>query len=93
MTVSVCVVYHSGYGHTQKQAAAVLEGLQQLDDVEATLVPVDDLVDEDSSSWAFLDGADAIVFGCPTYMGSPSAGFKAFMEATSGRWMEQKWAD
>jgi flavodoxin len=23
----VCVVYHSGYGHTQKQAEAVAEGV------------------------------------------------------------------
>jgi multimeric flavodoxin WrbA len=26
MSQSVCVVYHSGYGHTQKQAEAVAEG-------------------------------------------------------------------
>ena len=35
----------------------------------------------------------AIIMGCPTYMGSPSADMKRFMEASSGRWMEQKWAD
>ena len=93
MTISACVVYHSGYGHTKKQAEAVLEGLQQVDAVEATAIPVDDLADEDSASWARLDAADALVFGCPTYMGSPSAGMKAFMEASSARWMEQRWAD
>ena len=93
MTVKTCVVYHSGFGHTAKQAEAVLQGMKDVDGVAADLVPVDDLADEKSSAWETLDGADAIVFGCPTYMGSVSAGLKTFMEATSGRWMERKWAD
>jgi multimeric flavodoxin WrbA len=93
MTVKTCVVYHSGYGHTARQAEAVLQGMKDVDGVEASLVPVEDLADADSSSWGTLDAADAIVFGCPTYMGSVSADLKAFMEASSGRWMEQKWAD
>ena len=93
MTIAACVVYHSGYGHTAKQAEAVLEGMQSVDGVDASAVPVEDLGDENSPAWETLDAADALVFGCPTYMGSPSAGLKAFMEATSGRWMEQKWAD
>ncbi|MDH3435283.1 MAG: flavodoxin family protein, partial [Gammaproteobacteria bacterium] len=46
-----------------------------------------------SPAWEKLDAADAIVLGCPTYMGSPSAGLKQFMEATSSRWMTQTWAD
>jgi multimeric flavodoxin WrbA len=93
MTISACVVYHSGFGHTAKQAEAVLEGMKKVDGVEASLVSVDDLGDEDSPAWKKLDEADALVFGCPTYMGSPSAGIKKFMEATSGRWMKQQWAD
>ncbi len=38
-----------------------------------------------------LATADAIIFGAPTYMGSVSAPFKAFMESTSKVWAEQKW--
>ena len=93
MTVSACVVYHSGYGHTQKQAEAVHEGMSAVDGVEAQLIPVADLEAENAEAWSTLDDADAIVFGCPTYMGAPSAGLKAFMEATSGRWMEGRWVD
>lgn len=93
MTIRTCVVYHSGYGHTAKQADAVLEGMQKVDGVEAVAFPVDDFTDAEAECWSTLDGADAIVFGCPTYMGSPSAGLKQFMEASSGRWMEQKWVD
>ena len=93
MTIKTCVVYHSGFGHTAKQAEAVLQGMKDVDGVMADLVPVDDLTDEKSPAWETLDSADAIVFGCPTYMGSVSAGLKTFMEASSGRWMERKWAD
>ena len=93
MTVKVCVVYHSGYGHTAKQAEAVAEGAGQVDGAVVTSVQVADLEDAESGAWAHLDEANALIFGCPTYMGSPSAGLKAFMEASSGRWMEQKWAD
>ncbi|MEJ2299763.1 MAG: hypothetical protein P8X94_14960, partial [Woeseiaceae bacterium] len=66
MTVSACVVYHSGYGHTAKQAEAVLSGMKKVADVDARLISVEDLEDEDSSAWEVLDGADALVFCCPT---------------------------
>lgn len=93
MTAKVCVVFHSGFGHTARQAEAIVEGAAAVDDAEAVGIPVDDLADAEGPAWATLDEADALIFGCPTYMGSPSAGMKTFMEATSGRWMEQKWAD
>src|SRR6266851_2483271 len=39
-----------------------------------------------------LDGADAIIMGAPTYMGSLSAPFKAFMDATSHlQYAEKRW--
>ena len=93
MTVKVCVVYHSGYGHTAKQAEAIAEGAGNVDGAVVNSVQVADLEDAESDAWSHLDEANALIFGCPTYMGSPSAGLKAFMEASSGRWMEQKWAD
>jgi NAD(P)H dehydrogenase (quinone) len=43
--------------------------------------------------WSELDAADAIIFGAPTYMGTASAVFHAFAEATSSRYFEQRWAD
>jgi multimeric flavodoxin WrbA len=93
MSVTVCVVSHSGFGHTAKQASAVADGVHSVDGAECVELPVEDLEAEDAPGWSQLDDADAIVFGCPTYMGSPSAGLKKFFEATSGRWFEQKWAD
>ncbi|WP_232365006.1 flavodoxin family protein [Salinimonas marina] len=35
----------------------------------------------------------AIIFGSPTYMGGVAAQFKAFADATSDFWSNQKWAD
>ena len=37
--------------------------------------------------------ADAIVFGAPTYMGSVSAQFKAFMDASASVWFTRGWKD
>jgi len=93
MTTKICIVYHSGFGHTAKQAAAVADGARGVSGTEVSEVPVEDFSEETSPAWEKLDAADAIVFGCPTYMGSPSAGLKQFMEATSSRWMTQTWAD
>ena len=40
-----------------------------------------------------LKSCDAIIFGSPTYMGSVSAQFKAFADASSEHWQKQEWAD
>ena len=83
MQVKVAVAYHSGYGHTAKQAAAVAAGAEKVPDTQVTLVPLADLTDE---LWETLQESDAIIFGTPTYMGGSSAVFRAFIEATSKVW-------
>jgi NAD(P)H dehydrogenase (quinone) len=91
MEKTVSVVYHSGYGHTQKQAEAIAAGAGEDTSTKVNLISVDDLKDPESASWTMLDESDALVFGSPTYMGSVSADLKAFMELSSGRWQEMKW--
>ncbi|AYG66276.1 MULTISPECIES: flavodoxin family protein [unclassified Rhizobium] len=76
---SIAIVYHSGYGHTGRQAEAVRAGVEQVDGVEAMLLTVDKV----ERHWDDLNAAQAIIFGSPTYMGAVSASFKAFQEATS----------
>ena len=93
MSTSLAVVYHSGYGHTEVVAQAVAEGARTVDGVDVTLIAAADIESADSAALEQLDAADAMIFGAPTYMGSASATFKCFMEATSTRWMEQRWAD
>lgn len=87
---NIAIVYHSGYGHTQRQAEAVLAGAAGVAGVVAKLYPVSTL---DEAQWQELDAADAIIFGSPTYMGSAAAKFKEFMETSSGRWYGRAWAD
>ena len=84
----VAIVYHSGYGHTAKLAEAVAEGVER-GGSEVALLKADDLTTPDAGPWDELAAADAIIFGAPTYMGSASATFKQFQDATSKVWMTQ----
>ncbi|MES2071819.1 MAG: flavodoxin family protein [Pseudomonadota bacterium] len=90
-TTSVAIVYHSGYGHTAKQAEAVARGAASVNGIESLLISVDDI----DQYWDKLETVDAIIFGSPTYMGSASAKFKGFMEATSSKVFAKggKWAN
>jgi NAD(P)H dehydrogenase (quinone) len=85
----VAVVYHSGYGHTERQAKAVAEGAGSVAGVTSHLIPVA----EADKHWDDLAAADAIIFGAPTYMGSVSAGFKKFMDDSSKAWFSSAWKD
>ena len=85
----IVVVYHSGYGHTAVQADAVRRCASDVAGAEVALIPVD----EREQKWDVIDAADAIIFGSPTYFGSASAHFKAFLDETSSRWLEGRWAN
>jgi len=86
---TIAVVYHSLYGHTKLQAEAVLRGAQSAPDTTATLYTAE----EASAKLDELDSADAIIFGCPTYMGNISAGMKAFIEVAAKKWFTQSWTN
>ncbi|HET9168336.1 MAG TPA: flavodoxin family protein [Actinospica sp.] len=84
----VAIAYHSGYGHTAVLAEAARDGAIEAG-AEALLIQVDTITEDE---WSYLDEATAIVFGAPTYMGSASAAFHTFAEATSARWMNRAWS-
>jgi NAD(P)H dehydrogenase (quinone) len=86
---NIVVAYHSGHGHTAELAKAVVRGLESVAGTTVTLVNVDDL----KGDFTALNAADGIVFGCPTYMGGPSAQFKAFIDAASPIWYQRLWKD
>ena len=86
--VIISIVYHSGQGHT-KQIAEILEENMQS---ELSLVHLID-VEDAKNKFDILNRSDTIVFGCPTYFGNVSAGFKQFMELTGGFWYNQVWKD
>jgi NAD(P)H dehydrogenase (quinone) len=82
-------IYHSGFGHTKLQAEAVHRGAASVPGIAATLWTVE----EASSRLDELDQTDAILFGCPTYMGSLSAGMKQFIEVAAQKWFTLAWKD
>ena len=79
--MSIVVVYHSASGRTEALAKAVARGAGG-----ATM-------SVGAIDHAVLAAADAIVLGCPTYMGSASAAFKQFMDGTAAVWALQGWRD
>ena len=84
---TVVVVYHSGYGHTQRMAQSVAEG------AGAELLAIDADGNLPEGGWETLAAADAIIMGSPTYMGSVSWQFKKFADASSKPWFSQQWKD
>ncbi|RYF64666.1 MAG: flavodoxin family protein [Comamonadaceae bacterium] len=83
----IVVVFHSGYGHTQRVAQAVAEG------AGAQLLAIDADGNLPAGGWELLAAADLIVLGSPTYMGGPSWQFKKFADASSKVWYTQGWKD
>lgn len=81
---SLAIVYHSPYGHTAKVADFIAQGAKN-SGVQVHLMDIEHL------DWEALDTANAIVFGCPTYMGNLTSGLKLFMEQSSKRWLARTW--
>ena len=88
----VAIIYFSGYGHTEKQAQAVLAGVQEAK-APVQLIKIDAEGNLSDESWAILDQADAIIFGTPTYMAMAAWQFKKFADASSRRWSTLAWKD
>jgi multimeric flavodoxin WrbA len=83
----IVVVFHSGYGHTQRMAQSVASGAL------ADLLSIDADGQLPASAWQALDHSRAIIMGSPTYMGSVSWQFKKFADASSKAWFAQQWKD
>lgn len=94
----VAVIFHSAAGSTKKLAQAVAAGALSVTDVEVVSLEVvgADIIEGRYKNTALIEqltDADAIIFGSPTFMGSVSAEFKAFADATGDLWAEKKWSD
>lgn len=87
--VQIAIVYHSGFGHTAKQAEAVAKGAGSVAGAQVHLVKIEDF----EANQAKVDGADAIIFGSPTYMGGVSGQYKTWMDSTGKTWYQQGWKD
>lgn len=93
---SVIIIYHSATDTTAQLAEAIRAGAAELADASLFRINGEDIIAgrfRHDGVWTTLDEADAIIFGSPTFMGGPSAQFKAFADASGDRWSEKKWAD
>lgn len=88
---NIAIVYHSGYGHTARQAHAVKAGIDSVTAARCLLLTTE----EAQNRWDDLATAEAIIFGAPTYVAGPSAAFKVFQEASSHAVMARgyRWKD
>ncbi len=89
----IVTLFHSGYGHTRRQAEAFHAGAASVPGTSATLVAIDADGSLPEGGWEALAAADGIAFGSPTYMGGPSWQFKRFADASSKAWAAQAWKD
>jgi multimeric flavodoxin WrbA len=85
MNRDICIVFHSGHGHTRRVAAAIAEGSH------GALLEIDGNGELADDGWARLDRARTIAFGSPTYMGNVSWQFKKFLDASASVWSRQGW--
>jgi NAD(P)H dehydrogenase (quinone) len=98
----VLVLYFSAYGHVERMAQAVAEGVRSVSGTEVALKRVPDLVSEDAARKAGmkvdqkapiatvdeLANYDAIIFGTPTRFGNMAAQMRSFLDQTGGLWMK-----
>jgi multimeric flavodoxin WrbA len=95
---SIAIVYHSGFGTTHQLALAIKEGAKLHGETKVNLYRI---LPEHIQGGRFIASeilnsvskADAIIFGSPTYMGSVSAQFKAFADASSEIWSTSSWSN
>jgi NAD(P)H dehydrogenase (quinone) len=98
LPLKIAIVFQSGAGHTKALAESIKTGCRKVEDVDAELIEIkgSDLIEgrwNNDEILAKLDDADAIIFGCATYMGSISSIYKAFLEKAFDKWIVQAWKD
>ncbi|CAH0541260.1 flavodoxin family protein [Vibrio marisflavi] len=90
----ISIVYFSANGSTRAIADNVRRGAIE-SDVECLVeIAPEDITHGryvNSANLERLTNSDAIVFGSPTYMGSPAGQFKSFMDATSDCYVTRSW--
>lgn len=94
---TVAIVYHTASGKTGMIAKAIAEGAASVPGTAVRELAIDarKIAEgrfSDDALFAAVDGADAVAFGSPTFMGMVSAQFKAFADASAGRWFQRTWS-
>ncbi len=88
---TVAIVFFSGYGHTARQAEAVLQGAASVKGISVKSYQIDQEGNLPETAIAEITTANAVIYGSPTYMGGPAWQFKKFADASSKPWFKQEW--
>lgn len=97
----VLILYYSMYGHVEKMANAVAEGVREVGGMEVTVKRVPEIMSEEAArkAGAKLDQPapvatvdelpeyDAIIFGTPTRFGNMCAQMRNFLDQTGKHWL------
>ncbi|RFA25373.1 NAD(P)H:quinone oxidoreductase, type IV [Alkalilimnicola ehrlichii] len=100
----VLVLYYSFYGHIEKMAQAVADGVREVPGAEVVVKRVPETIPADILKEAGakteqaapvadvneLPDYDAIIFGTPTRFGNAVAQMRNFLDQTGGLWAEGK---
>ena len=98
----ILVLYYSSYGHVEKLAQAIVEGVGSVAGVEVSLKRVPETMPEDVARKAGvkldqsaeiaspkeLEQYDAIIFGTPTRFGNMAAQMRNFLDQTGSLWAQ-----
>ena len=93
--MSLLIVYHTVTGTTRKLAQAAYEGALEVGPAEIHAINGSDIHAgrfENDALLEAIDRSSGVLFGTPTFMGGPTAQFKAFADATGDRWAEARWS-
>ncbi|NOH96802.1 NAD(P)H-dependent oxidoreductase [Vibrio sp. 99-70-13A1] len=96
MNDKIGIVFFSKTGTTKLLAGTIAEGVtskSQLSPLVIEILPEEIIEGRYTNHYKLeqLNNCAAIVFGSPTYMGSPAAQFKAFMDASSENYCAKAW--
>jgi len=96
MPPSLAIIYFSATEHTAQLADAIRRAAADHVEVREHRIAGAEIVSgrfRKAAALELVDTASGVIFGSPTFMGGPAAEFKAFADATSDRWTEQRWRD
>ena len=83
--VKALVVYDTKYGNTKLVAEEILEGLKEVEGVEAAISDVDGVDLE------VVADSDAILIGSPNHMGGPSRVIRRFIDRLGKLDLKARW--
>ena len=98
----ILILYYSSYGHVERMAQAIAEGVASVTGATATIKRVPELVSDELARKAGLKTEqkapvasveelaeyDAILFGTPTRFGNMAAQMRNFLDQTGGLWVK-----